>query len=79
MDKKLNINLDELPTVKCKECDGKDWVEKYTVKKVSALMSPNGKEGVIPVPNMVCDYCGSLLQDSLENEEQTPNNIKVVK
>lgn len=66
MEQKMNIDLEQLPTVVCDECESEEWMEIYTVKKVSALVSPNGQEGVIPIPELVCACCGKKLQDVLQ-------------
>ena len=39
------------------------------VKRLSALISPNGKEQIIPVPVLRCDDCGHI------NEQFLPKKI----
>lgn len=64
----ININPDDLDDVIC-ECGCEVWAEEYTIKKVSALISPNGQEGVIPIPKMVCMECGKTLEEALEDQQ----------
>tara|TARA_Y100001938_G_C7871231_1_gene320388 strand:+ start:302 stop:559 length:258 start_codon:yes stop_codon:yes gene_type:complete len=40
-------------------CDGTAYDEATELRKVSALVSPNGKVGVIPVPFYFCLKCGA--------------------
>ena len=46
-------------TIKC-ECGGILFTEKLTFKKLSAILSPTGKEEVIPMPVIICDDCGKV-------------------
>lgn len=73
MEQKMNIDLEQLPTVYCDECDSDEWIEVSMIKKVSALISPNGQEGVIPVPQLVCASCGRKLEAVLQEESQLIN------
>ena len=40
-------------------CDGEAFDEAVELRKVSALVSPNGKVGVVPVPFYYCLKCGA--------------------
>jgi hypothetical protein len=40
-------------------CDGTAYDEATELRKVSALVSPNGKMGVVPVPFYFCLKCGA--------------------
>jgi len=46
-------------SIKC-DCGGILFTEKITFKKISSLLSPTGKEEIIPIPVMVCDVCGKV-------------------
>jgi len=46
--------------VKCDECGNLVFTEKLTFKKMSAILSPSGKEEMIPIPIVVCDNCGKV-------------------
>ena len=41
-------------------CGNKIWVQGNVLKKISALMSPTGKEQIVPIPIFVCSKCGDL-------------------
>ncbi len=58
----LNVDPSTLPDIIC-TCGSKHWVSAFILKKVSALISPNGQEGVVPVPDMVCCKCNMALSD----------------
>ena len=40
-------------------CDGTAYDEAIELRKISALVSPNGKVGVVPVPFYFCLKCGA--------------------
>lgn len=42
----------------CENCGNLTFEEVLLMKKVSALMSPNGKEGIVPIPTFACVACG---------------------
>ena len=45
----------------CEECHDEKgyWENKLTIRKISALQSPSGKEMFIQIPIMVCENCGA--------------------
>jgi len=46
--------------VRCDECGSLTFTEKLTFKTISALLSPSGKEEIIPMPIVACDQCGKV-------------------
>jgi hypothetical protein len=42
----------------CENCGNLTFQEVLLMKKVSALVSPNGKEGIVPIPTFSCVACG---------------------
>lgn len=42
----------------CESCGNLTFQEVLLMKKVSALVSPNGKEGIVPIPTFSCVACG---------------------
>ena len=42
----------------CENCSNLTFEEVLLMKKVSALVSPNGKEGIVPIPTFACVACG---------------------
>jgi predicted nucleic acid-binding Zn ribbon protein len=56
----VNINPNDLKDVVCENCGGKFFRQVNAFKRVSALISPTGKEQIIPVPTFRCDDCGHI-------------------
>ena len=54
----LNITLDDLTDVKCDECGGEYFRAVALVKRLSPLVSPAGKEQIVPLQTFRCDDCG---------------------
>jgi hypothetical protein len=60
MEQKLRINPNDLQEVKCEKCESVLFREAVMIKKISALLSPNGQESFIPVPTFACISCNHV-------------------
>ena len=43
--------------VSCEKCGNKYFIEVTAIKKISALVSPTGKEILVPIPALACFDC----------------------
>ncbi len=59
----LNVDPAELACVVCEKCSGKIFEQKTVLKQVSAIQSPTGKEGILPVNIIVCSNCLHPVKD----------------
>jgi hypothetical protein len=57
----LNIKLEDLQAVSCKKCRGEIFQQAVFVRKISAIISPDGKEKSVSIPVLVCLNCRELL------------------
>lgn len=57
---RMNVDLTNALDVVCEECGCKTFREVAFIKKVSALVSPTGKEAVVPVGTFSCAACGHV-------------------
>ena len=64
----LNIKPEDLKDIVCEECGSKFFRQVNAFKRLSALISPTGKEQIVPVPSFRCDDCGYI------NEEFRPKS-----
>ncbi len=73
----LNINLKDLQDIYCLDCaelypedDLQNiFAQRYIVKKLSAVQSPDGKPKIIPMPIFVCAKCGNMVDfETWENK-----------
>jgi len=62
----INVNPSDLKDIVCGECGGKYFRPVHAFKRLSALISPSGKEQIVPIPVYRCDECGFI------NEEFRP-------
>lgn len=54
----VNIRPEDLKDIVCENCNGKYFRPVNAFKRISAIVSPTGKEQIIPVPTFRCDDCG---------------------
>jgi hypothetical protein len=60
MQPNLNLSPSDLQNVKCENCDSELFTPAFFIKKISALVSPNGKEGFVPLQTFACSLCGHV-------------------
>ena len=68
---KIQLKAEDLVDIICENCGSRYFKQVNAFKRLSALVSPTGKEQIVPVPTFRCDDCGHI------NEEFEP--IKQVK
>lgn len=56
----LNIDLSKAQDITCDNCGNYTFQEVALMKRLSALMSPTGKEAVVPIPTFACNACGFI-------------------
>jgi len=61
----LNVDLSQAQDIVCKSCGNYTFQNVFIMKKVSALLSPTGKEGVVPIPTFACNACGFINEEFL--------------
>lgn len=44
----------------CEECKNETFRQTFVIKRISALVSPEGKETFVPIPLFTCDACGHI-------------------
>lgn len=57
----INVDLRNAEQQACK-CGCKNFVPVFHVYKLSALMSPTGREIPVQVPVLICNDCGEILK-----------------
>jgi uncharacterized Zn finger protein len=59
----ININPKDLDDVVCENCASTYFRQVQILKRMSALISPNGKEQRIAIPIIRCDDCGHVSEE----------------
>ena len=57
---RINVDLSQAEDVVCENCGNYTFSEVVLMKKLSALLSPTGKEALIPIPTFACNACGFI-------------------
>ena len=63
-----NVDLTHAKSIVCEECGNKGFRQTMMLKRLSALMSPNGQESIIPVMAFACDKCGHINKEFADAE-----------
>lgn len=62
------VNITQTTETICENCGKEAFQEAVILRKISALLSPTGKEGFVPVPVFACVACGHVNNDFLPKE-----------
>ena len=62
----VRVDLKDAETIKCKSCNNYLFITSFVLKRLSALVSPNGQEALIPVQVYSCGNCGQVPKIFLE-------------
>ena len=63
----MNFSLNDARDVAC-ECGNKIFMDGFSFKKVSRLITGGAKDAVIPVQLYLCTQCGKPLDELLPDE-----------
>ena len=56
----MNIDFSQTTAEVCESCENETFVQVYKMRKLSALLSPAGKESMIPLQLFACAKCGHI-------------------
>ena len=65
MNQNINIDLISADNIKCDECENETFSPAFIIKHISALISPNGKETMVPIQLFQCAKCGHVNEQFL--------------
>ena len=57
---KINIDVSKADDVGCEKCENLYFTPVVMIKRLSALLSPTGKEVKFPVQGFQCTSCGHV-------------------
>ena len=60
-----NLDLTLAKEIKCEKCEHTGFKQTMMLKRLSALVSPNGQEAIVPVMAFACDTCGHINDEFL--------------
>jgi hypothetical protein len=74
---KLNIDINALPTVHCKECGNDVFIKAFKLKFVSSVISPSGKDDALFVHTVICANCSAEhTEEDFKNQLDQANKKK---
>ena len=62
----LQIDISKTDTIVCDECGNASFIQAFFLKKVSALVSPTGKEAIVPIQVFSCGNCGAIPKNMMD-------------
>ena len=54
------IDFSKTTQIQCEACQGSTFKQTLLLRKMSALVSPNGQETIIPMQVFSCEKCGHV-------------------
>ena len=57
----VQVDLKDADTMKCQKWENSIFIQGYVIKKISAIVSPTGKEVIAPIQVFNCGNCGEML------------------
>ncbi len=60
------IDISKTSAVKCDKCENQTFKQTLLIRKLSALVSPNGQEAIVPVQVFCCEGCGHVNKEFQE-------------
>ena len=67
--RQMNIDMSQTSEMKCDKCENLTLKQTIMLRKMSAIVSPNGQETIIPMAVFACEKCGHV------NEEFSKDGI----
>jgi DNA-directed RNA polymerase subunit RPC12/RpoP len=65
----LQVDMSQTTAVICESCGHDTFIPAFKMRRMSALLSPHGKETMIPMQVFACAKCGHINNDFELKEE----------
>jgi len=62
----MQIDISREENIKCEKCEGKIFSPVFIIKRISPLISPDGKETLVPLQVFKCEKCDHVNELFLE-------------
>ena len=66
---KMQIDFSQTTAETCESCGNDTFTQVFQIRKLSALLSPAGKESIIPMQVFSCAKCGHINQSFQPKED----------
>ena len=54
------IDISKTSAIKCEKCENSTFKQTLLIRKLSALVAPNGQEQYVPIAVFACEKCGHV-------------------
>ena len=54
------IDMSQTTPIKCEKCENQTFKQTLLIRRISALVSPNGQETIVPMAVFACEKCGHV-------------------
>ena len=54
------IEISKTSAINCEKCENSTFKQTLLMRKMSALVAPNGQETIIPMAVFACEKCGNV-------------------
>ena len=58
-----SIDMSKATSIICEKCENTTFKQTLIISKLSALLSPNGQETIIPSAVFACEKCGHVNEE----------------
>tara|TARA_Y100000310_G_C20088115_1_gene536969 strand:+ start:109 stop:345 length:237 start_codon:yes stop_codon:yes gene_type:complete len=66
--RQMNIDMSQTSEMRCGKCENPTFKQSMMLRKMSAIVSPNGQATIIPVAVFACEKCGHVNEEFLNSE-----------
>ena len=63
------IDIGDTETIICEKCGNASFIQSFFLKRISPLVSPTGKEAIVPIQVFACGNCGSIPKNMMSQIE----------
>ena len=64
------IDIGDTETIICEKCGNASFIQSFFLKRISPLVSPTGKEAIVPIQVFACGNCGSIPKNMMTQIQQ---------
>ena len=64
----MNIDISQTSEMKCDKCENPTFKQTMMLRKMSAIVSPNGQETIIPMAVFACESCNHVNDEFKQSE-----------
>ena len=61
--REMNVDISQTSEMKCDKCENNTFKQTMMLRKMSAIVSPDGQETIIPVGVFACESCGHVNEE----------------